>query len=228
MSPQPVTERPFDDYHLYTLPRPITIHDRETKQVEFLRANQVASSRVYIYDGAQIEPNRFRQGESYFRSDPNFGVQSNPKVSIFQDFMNTDANHLGMALPKGRVRFYRRDEGGNLQFTGENAVDHTARNEKVRLFTGNAFDLVGERKRLNFTLDGNRAATESFEIRVRNRKTEPVEVRILEHLYRGLNWDIPVKSREFVKIDSQSMEFFVTLQPNEESVVTYQVHYTWQ
>ena len=228
MSPQPVTERPFDDYHLYTLPRPITIHDRETKQVEFMRANQVSASRVYIYDGAQIDPNRFRQGETYYRVDPNFGVMSNSKVSIFQEFMNTEANHLGMALPKGRVRFYRRDEVGNLQFTGENTVDHTARNEKVRLFTGNAFDLVGERKRLNFSLDGSRAATESFEIRVRNRKTEPVEVRILEHLYRGVNWDIPVKSREFVKIDSQSMEFVVPLQPNEESVVTYQVHYTWQ
>ena len=76
-------------------------------------------------------------------------------------------------------------------------------------------------------LDSNRAATESFEIRVRNRKTEPVEVRILEHLYRGVNWDIPIKSRDFIKLDSQSIEFVVTLQPNEESVVTYQVHYSW-
>ena len=67
-----------------------------------------------------------------------------------REFMNSATNHLGLPLPKGRVRFYRRDTGGQLEFTGENTIKHTPRDELIRLYTGNAFDLVGERKQTNF------------------------------------------------------------------------------
>jgi hypothetical protein len=225
----PVTEKTFDEYHLYTLQRPATLHDRETKQVEFVRAAGVRSKIVYIYDGAKIDPNRFRGwGAEQIRNDSGYGTQSNPKVWVMREFANSDANHLGMPLPRGRVRFYRRDTDGRLEFTGEDAIDHTPRDESIRTFTGAAFDLVGERRRTTFRIDHQRSMLdETFEIKVRNHKREPAEVRVVEHLYRGTTWEIPISSTPFKKTDSQTAEFQVQLAPDEEKTVSYSAHYTW-
>ncbi len=226
----PVTEKTFDEYHLYTLQRPTTLHDRETKQVEFVRAANVKSERLYVYDGAWIDPNRYR-GWTYenIRMDQNYGTQSNPKVWVMQEFKNSEANRLGMPLPKGRLRFYRRDDDGQLEFTGENVIDHTPKDETIRVYTGNSFDLTGERKRVNYRLDPvrNQWVDESFEIKVRNHKKEPVEVRVVEHLYRWVNWQIRIPSHKHSKTDSQTVEFRVTIPPDGEQVITYTVHYSW-
>ena len=131
--------------------------------------------RLYIYDGAQTGPVRLLQPEQ-IRQDPSYGTQSNPKVWVMEEFKNAEANHLGIALPKGRLRFYRRDTDGHLEFVGENTIDHTPKDETIRLYTGNAFDIVGERKRTNYHVDSSQHwMDESFEIRVRNHKKEAVE-----------------------------------------------------
>jgi hypothetical protein len=133
-----------------------------------------------------------------------------------------------MPLPKGRVRFYRHNDDGQVEFTGENSIDHTPKDETVRLYTGNAFDISGERKRTNYTVETRtNTATETFEIRVRNHKKEPVDVRVVEHLYRGKNWDITSKSDEYRKKDSQTVEFPITVAPDGEKVITYTAHYSW-
>ncbi len=225
-----VTEKAFDEYHLYSLPLPTTLHDRETKQVEFVRASGVKSQRLYIYDGLHIDQNRYR-GWSYdnIRHDENYGTQSNPKVWVMREIKNSEANHLGLPLPKGKVRFYRQDDDGKLQFVGEDVIDHTARDETLRLYTGNAFDLVGERKRTNIKRDNsNHWLDESFEIKVRNRKQdEAVEIRVVEHLYRWTNWELRDSSNTQLKTDAQTIEFRVALKPGEEKTITYTVHYSW-
>jgi hypothetical protein len=133
-----------------------------------------------------------------------------------------------MPLPKGRIRFYRSDADGQMEFTGENTIDHTPRDEVIRVATGSAFDLVGERKRTNLKRDNNdHWMDESFEIKLRNHKKEAAEVRVVEHLYRWSNWEIREKSDEFIKTDSQTMEFRVAVAPDAEKVVTYTVHYSW-
>lgn len=164
-----VSEQAFDEYHLYTLPRATTLHDRETKQVEFVRADGVSSNLFYVYDGFQRdEPFRNYSFEN-IRNQSDYGTLSNNKVWVMREFKNAESNHLGMPLPKGRVRFYRRDADGQLQFTGENLIDHTPKDETVRAFTGAAFDLAGERKRTDYKVDNSREyADESFEIKVRN------------------------------------------------------------
>jgi hypothetical protein len=150
----PVTERTFDEYHLYSLAHPTTLHDRETKQVEFIRAANVSANQVYVYDGVKLD--RYN-GWSWqnIRTDESYGTESNPKVWVMREFTNSEANHLGMPLPKGRVRFYRRNDDRQIEFTGENVIDHTPRDETVRIYTGNAFDLTGERTRTDFQLDMN-------------------------------------------------------------------------
>lgn len=225
----PVGEKPFDEYHLYTLERPATLHDRETKQVEFIRASGVQSQRIYIYDGLKRDPNQYRGWSmESIRNNESYGTECDTKVAVMREFKNAEANHLGMPLPKGRVRFYKQDDDGQLEFTGENTIDHTPKDETVRIYTGNAFDLVGERRRTDWKSD-NRAhfADESFEIKLRNHKKEPVEIRVVEHLYRWITWDITANSDPYVKTAAQVMEFRVQLKPDEEKTVTYTVHYTW-
>jgi hypothetical protein len=225
----PVTEKAFDEYHLYTLEHSTTLRDRETKQVEFIHASGVTTRQLYIYDGVKIDPNRYNGWNwENIRNDHSYGTESNPKIWVMREFVNSDANHLGMPLPKGRVRFYRRNDDGQVEFTGENMIDHTPHDETVRIYTGNAFDLTGERRRTNYSVDmAKSTATEMFEIRVRNHKKEAVDVRVVEHLYRGRNWDISAKSDEYQKKDSQTIEFPVTIAPDGEKVITYAAHYTW-
>jgi len=228
MAAPPVMEKTFDEYHLYTLARQTTLRNKQKKQVEFVRAAGVKSTRFYVYDGADIDPRRRWPSETV-RNEPDYGTISNSKVSVMREFENSETNNLGIPLPKGRIRFYRRDDDGQLEFTGENTIDHTPRDEKVRAYTGNAFDLVGERRQVNFRTDNvRRMADESFEIKVRNHKErETVEIRIVEHLYRKRNWQITTASHEYNKTDSQTIEFRVSAAPDEEQVVTYTVHYTW-
>jgi hypothetical protein len=219
-----VTEKAFDEFHLYSIARPTTLHDRETKQVEFVHAEKIYAPTIYVYDGAADY--RFYGGLNY---DQSWGQSDNKKVLVQREFVNAETNHLGIALPAGKLRFYRRDDDGQLQFVGENTIDHTPRNETIRVTTGNSFDLVGERKQTNFHVDtDNKWLDESFEIKLRNRKKDtPVEIRVVEHLYRWSNWNITAKSDEFKKTDAQAIEFRIPVKPDEEKTVTYTVHYSW-
>ena len=224
-----VTERTFDEYHLYTLERPTTLRDRETKQVEFLRASGVTADRIYVYDGLKLDPQYRGWTMESIRENATYGVVSNPKVWAMFEFRNSRENKLGMPLPAGRMRFYRRDLGGQLEFTGEDNIAHTPTNESVRIYTGNAFDVVGERRRTSFRLNSaEHWADEGFEIKVRNHKTTTVEVRVVEHLYRWTNWTVAQTSHKFQKSDAQTIEFRVPVPPNAETKVSYTVHYSWQ
>jgi hypothetical protein len=227
--PPPVTQKSFDEYHLYTLTRPATLHDGETKQVEFVRAAGIKSRLVYVYDGAKIDLNQLQSWNwESLRTNPSFGAQSDSKVWVMRELENSEENHLGMPLPAGRTRFYRRDDDGRLEFTGEDDIRHTPRGETIRVLTGAAFDLVGERRRLSFRINhANSTIDESFEIKVRNRKRTPVEVRVVEHLYRWYTWEIQSNSLPYKKIDSRTVEFSVPLAPDEEKTVIYTVHYSW-
>jgi len=225
-APDPqITEESFEDYHLYTLPQPTTIHDRETKQVEFLRAAGIQSKKLYTYNGAQLDipfnGQDLRQNQAY-------GTKSNPHVWVMREFANSAANHLGVPLPKGRVRCYRRDQDGQMEFTGENQIDHTPKDETLRVYTGNAFDLTGERRQTAFRSEfQNRSVDESFEVKLRNHSKGAATVRVVEHLYHWSNWTISQESVKHRDLDSRTVEFEVALQPDEERVLTYAAHYSW-
>ena len=224
-----VTEKAFEEYHLYTLPRPTTVLDREVKQVEFIRAVNVPAKRIYVYDGFKMAE-RFR-GWNYdmIRREASYGTESNPKVWAMLEFKNSEAAHLGMPLPKGKVKVYRRDTDGRNEFIGEDAIEHTPKDETVRLYTGNAFDIVGERKQTSFKRDNNSDhwADESFEITLRNHKPAEVEVRVVEHLYRWLQWEVTGSTAESTQTDARTIEFHPKVPANGQTVINYTVHYTW-
>jgi hypothetical protein len=218
-----VSEKTFDDFHLYTLPRPTTLRDQETKQVEFMKAGGIPTRRLYTYEA---QAGAHFLGHNIFDSD--WGAASlSKKVASTLEFTNTEESKLGLPMPAGVLRVYRKD-GDQMEFVGEDRIEHTPRREKVRVSLGNAFDLVGERKRVDFQIDqSRRMLDESFEIRLRNQSKNAVEIRVLEHFVRAANWSFVAQSQEFHQLDSHTAECVVPVAAEEESVLTYKVHYTW-
>jgi hypothetical protein len=224
---QQISQKTFDDYHLYDLHRTTTLRNHQTKQIEFINAVDIPAERIYVYDGLKLNENG-QQNIYYQWNQENFGTGVNRKVWITEEFKNADANHLGIPLPAGRMRFYRRDTDGSLQFVGENKIDHTPKDETVHVYLGNAFDLTGERTRTDFkSIQQERMIIESFRIVVRNAKDTATPVKLVEHLYRTANWEISKNSDPFVKKDAATVEYKVEVPAHGEKTVTYTVTYTW-
>jgi len=219
-------EKAFFEYHMYTLPRPSTVADSEIKQLEmFSPARGVKVTKKYLYN--PLGSFRWNSGSRY--TDRSYGVTSYKKVNVFIDFKNTAENRLGIPLPAGKVRVYKQDPDDEaMEFIGEERIDHTPKNEELSLRIGNAFDIVGERKQTEFRVEsGRKWMSETVELKVRNRKEEPVTVRIKEPLYRWLTWRITEKSHDYEKLDSRHVAFDVKAEPDKEVTVTYTVEYTW-
>ena len=219
-------EKAFFEYHLYTLGRPTTLPDNSTKQIElFESARGVPAEKVLVYYGLQgfygFGPNPV--------TDRNLGVQSNPKVDVYLRYENVKENGLGIPLPSGRIRVNQIDPAdGSLEFIGEDVIDHTPRDETVLIRLGSAFDVVGQRKQVDFRVDTVRKWMEdTIEVELRNRKDEPVEVIVKENMYRWTNWEILESSHEWEKVDARTVHFPVRVDAGEEVQVRYRVRYTW-
>ena len=210
-------EKSFFEYHLYTLQRRATLKDNQTKQIEFVNAMDIPAERIYVYDGSLLP----RGPDPY---NPYYGTQTNKKVHVYLEFKNSKENNLGIPLPKGKIRLNERDNDGKEQYLGEDTIKHTPKDEKLLIRVGIAFDLVGERKQMTFTREGN-SIWESFEIALRNHKKEDVTIRVVEHLYRFAEWEILEQSDPFLKLDSKTIEFRIKVPAAGERVVTYRVKY---
>jgi len=223
---QGVTQKAFDDFHLYDLHRTVSLRNGETKQVQFLEAEKVSVQRSYQYEGNGPVIQALNAG--YYNTQNNFDSSENKKVSVLEEIRNSTANHLGMPLPAGRLRLYRRDTDGRMQFVGENMITHTAAEQKVKIVSGNAFDLTAARRQTNFKVDNAKSTMdESFEIVLSNQKAQPVTIHAVEHMFRGQNWEISSKSAEFTKVDSSTIDFPLSVPAKGETSVTYTVHYSW-
>ncbi len=206
-------EQSLFEYHLYTLQRPATVRDKESKQISLLSGRNVPYVKKLIVDSMQGYNN-------YYPSEGSVGEGSiKPQVRL--EFTNDETSHLGMPLPKGKFRIYQRDSEGSVQLLGEDQIDHTPRNEHLSLVVGRSFDVAANRKRTNFKQINNHLAQESFEIEVRNRKTTADTVFVLERHWG--DWTVLDKNTEFTKLDSQTMQFQVPLEPNEVRTISYTV-----
>ncbi len=219
-------QKAFFEYHLYTLGRKTTLPDSSTKQIElFPVARGVPCDKTLVYYGA-IPAYGFG---SRPLTDRNFGTQMNRKVDVYLQFRNAKRNHLGQPLPAGRMRVSKLDPADStLEFIGEDAIDHTPEDEQVRVKLGSAFDVVGERRQMSFSVDtSRRLMTEEIEVKLRNHKKEAVTVIVKENLYRWVNWEIVDKTHVFKKEDSRTVHFPLKVAAGGESVLRYTVRYTW-
>jgi len=205
------SEKSFAEYHLYTLAGTTDVNDNETKQLSLFNASNVPARKLFIY-----EPTR--QPVYYGGWAP----QANPqKVNVKIEVENSEKNNLGMALPKGKVRVYKRDHDGSLQFVGEDMLDHTPRDEKIRLYIGDAFDVVGERKQMSHEQVSDRVHRETIEISLRNHKDKKVTITAVEH--PNGDWKIRQSSHKYVKKDAHTMEFEIEVPARGEVKVNYEM-----
>jgi hypothetical protein len=221
-------EKSFFEYHLYTLPRKTDILANTTQQITlFPTASGVPVQKELLFDGASNFATWGYGGEPYL--DRAMGATSEGKTEVFIKFVNDEKSKLGKPLPRGKVRLYKQDDAdGTLEFLGEDLIDHTPRNEKVRIRVGKSFDVVGERKQTDFTVDtARRTMTETFRIEIRNRKDVPQKVVVREYLFRWAGWEIVKSSQEFRKVDARTIEFDVEPKADGTAVVEYTVKYTW-
>jgi hypothetical protein len=190
-------EKAFFEYHLYTLTRPATVRDNETKQLSLFAPADVRAAKVFTYDGA-------RDGQ---------------KIKVNVEFKNSAEAGLGLPLPKGKIRVMKADDDGSLEFVGEDEIDHTPKDEKVRVYLGNAFDIVGER-----TVKDRRNVTkyiteEDIEVSLRNRKEEAVTITVIEHLWG--DWQILRPSHQHRQKDANTAEFDLAVPAGQEVLLTY-------
>jgi hypothetical protein len=219
------SEKSFFEYHLYTLGRKTSLPENSTKQVElFQKATNVPVKKLMIYEGSKNI--RYYGGINY---NKDFGANGNKKVDVYLKFKNSKENNMGMPLPAGRVRVNKVDDAdGTQEFIGEDIIDHTPKNEDVLLRLGSAFDVVGERKQVDYQIDYKRKwMQETFEIIVKNHKEQDVKVIIRENLYRGNQWKMLSTSQKYEKINSQTIEFPVTITANGKVKLRYSVEYKW-
>lgn len=218
-------EESLFEYHSYTLDHPITIVNDQTKQIPLFETLDVPVKKVFVYEGAS---------RLYTHKDPitdaNYGnEEGNNNVQVTIELTNALSNHMGMPLPQGTVRFYQQGLVNEApEFIGEDTINHTPKNETIRLSIGNAFDITGKRKRLDFQVDlGRRVMTETFEIHLQNRGDKPIEVLVKEPLYRWNTWEITSSSIPYEKYDANNIRFRAPVEQNGEKTMTYTVRYTW-
>jgi hypothetical protein len=210
-------EKSFAEYHLYTLGRTTTLANAQTKQIELINVEGIPVTKRYLV----------RTPAAVLGAQPGPGGQ---QVAVILEFKNSKETRagLGIPLPKGPFRVYQIDKDKQAEFIGQDEIDHTPKDEPVRIRIGYAFDLVAQRvQTANRTRAGERWMEQDWKITLRNHKAEPVTIVVEEPLVGHVNWEIIAKSQEYRKKDYKTIEFDVPLPPNSEKTVTYTVRYTW-
>ena len=204
-------EEAFFEYHLYTLQRKATVKNNQTKQIGLLEAGGIGVKKSFVY----------APYGRYFTSRMG-GPDSHTKVGVYVSFENTKANNMGMPMPKGVVRMYKKDSDGALQFVGEDRIDHTPEDEKIRLRMGNAFDVVAERVQTDFkVLSSGHLYESSYKVTIRNHKDEDVVVQVVERLYG--DWEVVTKSHAFEKESANRIRFDLPVERKSSAELTYTV-----
>lgn len=205
----------FSEYHLYTLGRRTSIQNNESKQISLLTASSVPVETSLVVEGQQY----------YYRSTQGMGNAIPQTVKVYYQFKNEDKSNLGMPLPAGTVRVYQSDSKGGVQFVGEDVINHTPKDEKVRIYVGNAFDVVCERKQTDFKKIASNQAEMEYELTLRNHKDGPVTVDVREPL--GGDWEVINSNFKWIKLDARTLGFQIPLEKNGTAKLDYRLRVKW-
>jgi hypothetical protein len=208
-------EESLFEYHLYTLNRPTTVSNNQTKQVSLLSASQVPVNKEFLL-----------QGNTYYYQSSYGDIGQKMKVGVYVEFKNKKKSGLGKPLPKGTVRVYKKDKSGNAQFIGEDKIDHTPKNEDVRLKLGDAFDITADKKQTNFEKKVafgkySYAYESSYEVKIKNAKSEAVTVVVREPVPG--DWKMVDHSHPFKKVASGTAEWHIEVPAEGSTTLKYNV-----
>lgn len=210
VSKESFQEESFFEYHLYSLQRPATVRDNQTKQISLLTANGVRVKKSFVVE----QPGQYWFG----RYD---GVVK-PKVGVYISLENASKNGMGMPLPKGVVRVYKQDSQEALQFVGEDRIDHTPKDETLRIKMGDAFDVVAERVQTSFeVLSSGHLYRSAYKVTLRNHKPEAITVAAVESV--SGDWKITQSSHEYTKESVGRVRFDVPVAADGSAELTYTI-----
>lgn len=215
MEDSAMQEESLFEYHLYSLNRPTTISNNQTKQVSLLTATQVPVNKEFLL-----------QGNTYYYQSSYGNIGQKMKVGVYVEFKNKETSGLGMPLPKGVVRVYKKDKSGNAQFIGEDNIDHTPKNEDIRLKLGDAFDITADKKQTNFEKrvaigKYNHAYESAYEIKIKNAKSEPVTVIVREPVPG--DWKMLEHSHPFKKVAAGTAEWHIEVPAEGSTTLEYNI-----
>ena len=196
-------EKEFFEYHIYNLQRPTTLAQNETKQISLFESDDVDANKKYFYRST--------------------GSNSKGKINVIVEFSNKEEQNLGVPMPKGKVRVYKSD-GESIEFVGEDLIDHTPKNEEIKLKIGDAFDILAEETQLDHKKITNRVYEKTYEVKIKNRKNEKIDVEVERYL--GYNWEVLESSLKYTKKNAQTITFIVPVNQNDDFVLTYKVRYS--
>jgi hypothetical protein len=211
----PFAQEAFGEYHLYTLEHRTSIENKETKQISLLGAKDVPLEKIY----------RVNSQENY-ASPAAAGEPEKPPVAVYYKFRNDEKSSLGMPLPAGVIRVYQADSAERLQFAGEDNIQHTPKEEDVTINTGNAFDIVCERRQRDFQVIADRVSEAEWQVTLRNHKDAPVTVEVRETVYGS--WEVLNSNFKATKLDANTLSFSVPVEKGGTATLTYRVRSRWQ
>jgi hypothetical protein len=211
----PMTQENFSEYHLYTVTRRTSIHDNESKQIALLDGSNIPIDKSYV-----VQPQPY-----YFRASQGIGNPITEPVMVYYNFKNDQKSGLGMPLPAGTVRVYQADSKGNIQFAGEDNIQHTPKDESLRIHVGNAFDLVCERKEADYKRINNNMFEMEYQITLRNHKDGPVTIDVREPI--GGDWEVENSNFPSTKLDATTIGFKVPVAKDGTATLDYRVRVKW-
>ncbi|MFN9778258.1 MAG: DUF4139 domain-containing protein, partial [Candidatus Kapaibacterium sp.] len=217
VAPPSFQEESFFDYHLYTLDGTTTLQSNETKQMRLLSAANVKSAKRLIFDEFKCSPVQRQPGDGSATTEYN--------AAIMVECTNSKESNMGMPLPQGKVRVYKADSEGRLQFVGEDRVSHTAVNEPVRLYLGDAFDVIATKVVKETKVISRRSQETTIEVVIRNRKTTPESISVYDHF--SSEWIVVNSSVKPRRVDSRTAEFDLNVDANATTVLSYTIRQTW-
>lgn len=205
----------FSEYHLYTLGRRTSIENNESKQISLLTASRVPVEKSLVAEGEQY----------YYRSSQGMGNAIPEPVKVYYRFTNDEKSGLGMPLPAGTVRVYQADSQGGMQFAGEDTISHTPKDERLRIYVGNAFDVVCERKQTDYKKLAPNLYEMEYQITLRNHKDSAVTVEVREPI--GGDWDVESSNLKWTKLDARTIGFEIPVEKNGSAALDYRVRVKW-
>lgn len=203
-------EQSFFEYHIYDLQRKTTIKDNQQKQVNLLQADGVGINKEYLVRGEQY----------YFYTNTIGGEPAKVPVNVYLKFKNSESNHLGMPLPSGTIRLYKKDAQDSLEFIGEDTLEHTPKDEDVEIKAGEAFDIVAQRQQIDFQ-QSFRSFESAWEVTIRNHKDSDIKVGIVEPV--NGDWEVLSSSVPYKKVNATTIRFDVDVARDQEVKVDYRV-----
>jgi hypothetical protein len=205
----------FSEYHLYTLGRRTSIQNNESKQISLLSSSGVPVEKYLLVEGQQY----------WFRNPQGIGNPISQPVKVLYRFKNDEKSSLGMPLPAGTVRVYQADSKGGIQFVGEDRIDHTPKDETLKIHVGNAFDVVCERKETDYKKIASNVIELEYQITLRNHKDSAVTVEVREPI--GGDWEVLNSNFKWTKLDATTLGFSITVEKDGTATLDYRARVKW-